>query len=1115
MSFNPTGCAQAPLTVFGGKVSEMAPIDLPEGVTPDCSDVEFVPGSVFSRRALQKVFKTPFPKGGPLGIVPTVVYSKSYVTPTGGIQNLYIDSNGIIWMEDFTDTPGSYTEIGSITPGALVKSVTAFGREYIAPSDGLHGADVPLAWNGTWLDRVTQDGPGISPEIANLVIAATTLSGNSPISLTRALNVVTANTASAHGLKVGYQAQITNVADQPIGFISSININNETAPGIATIKTAVAHGLVPGNDVSIQNVSATLLPVLTTLNRVGGLVTVQTGSNPHGLTEGANVTIALLTGSDTNGFVGTYPVVQVVDDFTFTYAQITQTDAAGTAADYSASLNWPFTGTQSTILYEVQTCPDAFTFTVQITYSDGTWTGVSPTWDAGAVFKPWVGTFFVTSVPSATQFTYQDPGPAGTSTAEGTVTPSGQAAPGPHQMVCMFLTRNGAITVASPPVQFFANGGQYLQVSDIPIGPPNVVARIIAFTGAYSVDEFYYIPVPAMANGQQVSQATQINDNTTTIAVFDFSDPTLFSALGISIPGNNIPNQIVIDGALSFGFYASRLVTWGQRNCIQNLLGMSFDGGTCARQTVAGWTGGGTLVPGRYGRAVQSPNLTQSFFQDAYGDPIGTGLATYTARAWVTGAVIITIESSSTGFISTATLLPGGVGGWAQANFTAAMPSVIPPDMVLSVVGLGIGAIIDELSIIYAMTPYTDTVMFMSYAENPEAFDGVSGKIGASQDTAKVMAFGIIRQGMNFLTQDPGGRLHQTQDNGITEPSGWTVNELAGNCGVLSAFGLTLSQADDSSAAGGEEWMAWGSSTGVRIFGGDQPYKISQEIQPDWDAMNPQGALSIWALNDPVGRLLYFGIPVGGVGPIAPTKILTMSYRELDTAYQIATAAPIHTSFSGKLIATDHTRKWSPWQLAMNGGSLMYRNSVPGHPSKKGLSNPLSVVLWNGNGLLPGSPVGYGNVYTLNPAKYTDDDYGQIFPYYTTYFFLSQEQEQALHCQDAKGNMVPIGGGRKLLAYVFSAISGTPCQIMLTFLCNSLTNAWPLNVARNLIENPTFDLECAGGSSIAQRIAIRFASSPAPAVAPAPQGTDNSFNLQKVIACLKRAERLQVRGAVQ
>ena len=211
---------------------------------------------------------------------------------------------------------------------------------------------------------------------------------------------------------------------------------------------------------------------------------------------------------------------------------------------------------------------------------------------------------------------------------------------------------------------------------------------------------------------------------------------------------------------------------------------------------------------------------------------------------------------------------------------------------------------------------------------------------------------------------------------------------------------LTKNQANSGTASGGEQWLAWGSQTGARIFGGGQVRKISQEIEPDWAGAQTAGAsqwstatgignlaqLSTWALNDPEARVIYFGLPLWPTGtPGTPTQIWTMNYREMDTAEEIAAAAPIHTSYTGRLIATDHTRKWCPWNLTMNGAALMYR--APGQ---------IQPVFFAGNGQPLGTANGFANVYTLNSAMLTDDDFGQINPYYLTYAFgVTHDQECA------------------------------------------------------------------------------------------------------------------------
>lgn len=1194
MAFNPVGAKQVSLSIFGGQVSEMSPPDLPEGVSPACNDVIFSPGTVGSRPGLHKVFTNALPAGGPSNVVPTVVYGKSFVMPNGSIENLYLDSNGILWWEDPINSPGTYTQFGTVAAPSLAKSCTAFGKEYLAISDGLHGTEPPLQWDGTHLDRVTQDGPGAPPAVASIALPAVNMqaSGSSVLTLTesdpgggvpfttintwtansvaainpgdsltiagytgasaamngtwtvlqiftggsggyanllvlsaylpagtvfstgaatgtvstgtlvRQGNTVTCTTASAHQMLPGYQAQIAGITATSVGGgVATIVIANENTPGVAIVTTNSAHGLLPNTYISLTGVNATVAGTsISSIARAGQVVTVTT-SSPHNLSPGAVVTIAGVTLASFNS---TAQVATVNSSTVFTFIQV---DVDASSSGGTVSINWPIPDTPTPTYFEVLSCPTPTTFEISIAYSDGTWS-------SGTVTYAWNGTYIVTAVPTATSFQYQQYGPNANSNTVGTVTPTGQAAPGIHQCQMSFLTRQDAITRPSPPVQFVANGGQYISVSNMAIGPPNVIARILEFTsaeGAY----FFYIPVPAQVNGQVVSTATQINDNVTTSVLLDFSDATLLAATGVSIPGNDIAAQIILDGALGFAYYASRLITWGQRNTIQNLLGMSFDGGYVYNTNLpnngaglpSGWTMSaanlGQVTAGHFGEGFQvsgAGSAAQSFYQDARGAPIGTGNGTtYSFRAWISGgtSVTATISSASTSFSSSVTLNSPATAAFVQGNFSAAMPTTIPSDMILTITWSGT-PLIDEMSIIYAQNPWTDADLLGSYDDNPEAFDGVTGVFGSSQDAHKVMDCATLRETLYWLTQEPGGRLHQTNDNGITEPVGWTVTQVGANCGLLSAFALTKSQADDSSASGGEEFFAWASSSGARIFGGDQPWKLSQEIQPDWvgaakagaaswssaPGINPAYQTRCWALNDPVGRVIYFGVTLTGPPQGAANRIFVLDYRELETAYAIGNSPPVHTSFSGRLIVTDHTRKWAPWNLTVNGAALMYRGAGSTQP-----------VFFSGNGLAIGSEPGSGQVYTLDPAKLTDDDYGQIYPSYVTYMFIGHDAEVALQ----------LDGGRKLLAYMAIFASGFG-QLTITPLCDALSNPWPLTGIRPLSSAPTHDMEWGGGNAQAQRMALQFASSPL-------TGTDNSFSLQHVITWWRKA-RLAVRGAM-
>ena len=613
--------------------------------------------------------------------------------------------------------------------------------------------------------------------------------------------------------------------------------------------------------------------------------------------------------------------------------------------------------------------------------------------------------------------------------------------------------------------------------------------------------------------------STQINDNTTTSVVLDFGDPTLLSATGISTQGNNLANQVVLDGALGFGYYGSRLISFGQRNRIQNLINMGFDGGYFpSTPTVpTGWTlnpasTGGSLTAGRFeGLAWQiaiTPGgtfcglITQSFYQDFLGDPIGTGNTLYKVRLYARSNIpigdaglTIAISSFDESFDALAQFTGiNTVGGWYEATFSAKTPDLIAPDTLLSIYGtstatVGVSIIVDEVSIIPVLSPY-NLGMIASYVDNPEGFDGVTGVFGPVDDTHQVMDMSIIRNTLKFLTLDPAGRLHETSQ-GTTEPADWTVNEIASNCGAVSAFSLTRSQSDDETASGGEEWFAWMSSTGVRIYGGYNPDKISQEIQrpageafpgapPDLGAFNPAAGLTVWGLNDPDQKIMYFGIPTGVA--TAPDRIFTVSYLGMDSAESISAAAPVHRSLSGRMVANDLSRKWSPWNRTMNGAALMYRGATDIEP-----------VFFSGNG---GAGAAKGNVYTLSSTLYTDDDYGQIAPLYVTYGFPFRDQEEQYQ----------LGSGLKMVKYLQAFNSGIGV-ITLALLYNSLDKVWPLTGVYTMQASALRNTEWGGGQATAQRFFVHLS------FAPIAGQTDINFSLSVLSMALAKNARGSVAGA--
>src|SRR5579862_7577531 len=203
------GTTDAPLDLFGGLVTDMAPADLPPGVSPDCADVAFVPGAVKTRPGLASMYA---PIVVPGGGNPTVNYLKSFVQPNLVETLLALDSAGTLWGEL---SPGSLTQIASgIVAGARAKSATLFGREYIAISDGKFGIDIPRQYDGTYFDRVSQVGPGGGPtSVADAAAESPVNIAASPTGAVRAGNVATITTSVAHGYIAGQYVTIAGVTD--------------------------------------------------------------------------------------------------------------------------------------------------------------------------------------------------------------------------------------------------------------------------------------------------------------------------------------------------------------------------------------------------------------------------------------------------------------------------------------------------------------------------------------------------------------------------------------------------------------------------------------------------------------------------------------------------------------------------------------------------------------------------------------------------------------------------------------------------------------------------------------------------------------------------------------
>lgn len=978
-------------------------------------------------------------------------YIKSFTQSSGDSLTLALDAVGDIWQEDVQNTPNQLTPIfTAIEPNTFAVSCTAFEKEYIALSNLANGTDMPRQYNGRWIDRVSQVGPGVGPTVSF------TATGYPITSITQPA-AVSSLTAILWSSGPGTKAAAGNVITIYYG------TGGTPSPGSAADPNVVVGGCVYLSGfptINGQNVTGTyvVVSVQTTLGYNGhywNTFCVQAGSSqlydsfPASLGSASyNATVATLatstpipnvtagsqlsvTGASVPAWDETWTVTGLVNaaqlQITNTQLTFNSSNPAQSTATYNylvdagvVSTFQPVAGGQVTIQNTTNGNGifNGNNFSIASVSPSGSGPGSTGTFSvllpATANINSQAETN-ATGFINGTQFRFEPGlGDVGTATnpilgnsTGGSVTQAGNLGSGTRQAVVFFQTRNGYLTQPSAPVTFtLSESANSITVANVPIGPPNVIARCIAFTGANG-SNFFYIPQPVIVtiNNQPTTySATVINDNITTSATFTFTDAILLAATGIDIQGNDLFNQLELGSSLGSVLYASRVFWWGEQNKVPNFVNMSFDGGYLSTTTPmpAGWTAlnvGGSLVASpQFGNAYYIQNtsgsnqstwglIVQSAYQDAYGVPIIFPQTQYSVRVTAscpsgvtTGQLSIQIASGSVIY---------GIINFPLANMTNSLQILTgtllstpfatqpPADIQLKVyAGLPNGGdvLIDRIEVYPLSQPNLPIQLRASYVDNPEAFDQNTGVLGVgSYNNQPVTGAFILHDNLYILKSRS---MEYTIDNGTTEPYLWQVRQVSNKVGTPSIHGYDY----------GEEWAVIAAYDGVYVFGGGVPQKISQEIQPIWDSINWQYGNTIWVRNDISNKRVYIGVPIAtpnkympqlpaNANPTSPNVILCMSYREVNSVEELANRPPIHLTYTGKLVSWDLSRKWTVWNIQAPYGDFCIR---PDTTEK--------LLICNG--------IANSKIYQLVPGQFNDDG-AAINSNYTTYGFVKSDIGQA------------------------------------------------------------------------------------------------------------------------
>src|SRR5438094_3658120 len=577
-----------------------------------------------------------------------------------------------------------------------------------------------------------------------------------------------------------------------------------------------------------------------------------------------------------------------------------------------------------------------------------------------------------------------------------------------------------------PPRTGQTSGGKRAVVTNIPTGPSNIVGRILCFTGAGGASFFYTGSGGTLFSGNMV-----IPDNTTTSLTVDFSDAILLAGTNV----DDLFKLIELSDCAGVLDYAQRLFWWGERNKQNNWLNLGFDGGFTGPSLPhypRGWTPDAALAPGGtdegnfvvWGAAYSIAGngttgtrglITQPAVADSLGAPLIQANTDYTVRARCARNALLSQGTfhvhlfSASGGINTTGLQPSAAQlstGYVEysAQLTAPL-ATIPGDLALRVYADGTPNqngqfYIDCLEIFPTAQPVNASLVRASRVEDPESYDGIDGLLSVAENNGQAIRAAFkLRERLYFVKEHS---LHVTQDDGTNEPSLWTIAEVSRKVGTPSVRGVGI----------GEDWVVIAHRTGLYIFNGGEPVKISQEIQPTWNQINWQYGHTLWVTVDTKERRIFVGVPLGTA--TSPNKILVLDYRDLDDAEEIAARPPINVTSSGRKTATDKTRKWAPWTIAANSCALIER------------ANGTAVVALGGGTPGVGGGGATGKIYQLSDTQLSDD--GAAIPsYYTTHFFPERAVEQALS----------LGAHRKLFSYLTLFVEGAGNLSLIRFTDSS------------------------------------------------------------------------------
>jgi hypothetical protein len=652
---------------------------------------------------------------------------------------------------------------------------------------------------------------------------------------------------------------------------------------------------------------------------------------------------------------------------------------------------------------------------------------------------------------------------------------------GTRQGTVFFITRNGYWTRPAAPATFDTTSNtNYILVSNIPIGPENVVARAIVFTEAGQNGQpggsYYTIPTPVQFyynNVSYLSSSLIIWDNVTTAAKFTFPDSVLLNATEIDVQGNDL---FELNDMASAGWnaeYAGRSV-WGLvNNKVQNFTNLSFDGGynpnPGGNLNPLGWgidpvnnpsnSQSNLLVSPIFGNSFYISNqtanvapalgmITQSAYADWNNVPILQNQTPYSVRVTVrtpssstSGNLVIDLTSFNSGsgygitygsyILPTAQMTSNMVT--YEGTLLLSNTLTIPTNLFLRVWAQNLipgGDIeIDSIDIYPTLEPIDLTGLTFSYKNDLESFDGATGGNDTNVINSQTAYGAFTLLGKLYVVKESSlGHFVDVPDQ---EPSNW--NPFVEDSNVCGACGINAYDV-------GETWAVMACQNGLFGFNGGAPVQMNLEIPDIWQAINWAAAESIVVRNDTNMKRILISVPMTtpnqwcpdfpvNVNPTENNVMILLNYSGIGTIEELLNAMAMHVTIVGKIAVHDLKRKWSLWSIESPYMDICKRSNLFSE-----------MLICNG--------INSSKIYQLGSYQSGEDDSVPFTSSYCMYGFVSAEKESTQ----------PIFGLLNKRYIAWDALISGSGTANLVFYQNVLSAPYPFTVPGGIqLTDPAFN----------------------------------------------------------